>query len=266
MAILEPNFIHGKNSCVYVNGFNLSIFFRSTEFGRTKETVDATTFRSRAKRFVGGFPDASVSAEGLWDDQAGAIDEVLDASIAGDALSNWIWFPGGDGGAQAVGATGYAALTIDTNHSVSGSVDDVVATAVEAQPTTGRERVKALYGLGDLLLAASPFTSSSLDSNIVGGTALGGAGYLQVMEIDGTGSLDIEIHMSDDDFSVDDDTLITFTTQTATSGVITTVPHERIVLALDAQVDQFLNIEVTMTTITRALFVVAFFREVVVAT
>jgi hypothetical protein len=254
---------HGKNSCVYVNAFDLSDFFRTVEFGRTKDVIDATTFRRRSKRFVGGFPDASLSAEGLWDDADDAIDDVLDAAISADAESNWMWFPGGD----AFGRVGYGALAIETNYTPSGGVDDVVAAAIEAQPTTGRERLQSLQAKSTILLAASPVTGAELDSGLVGGTALGGAAYLQVFEVAGTGSVDVEVHMSSDSFAADDDTLVTFGSVVGASGVVTSANDaQRIELALDAQVDQSVRVELTITTLTSVVLVVGFHRQIVVAT
>jgi hypothetical protein len=247
----------GRLMCTYINGFNLSVFFQDVAFGRTKETIDATTARSRAKRFVDGLPDSAISGTGLWDGQAGAIDQVLDKALSGNARSNFIWYPHAD----TFGKIGYGALCIDTSHDVSGGVEDAVSTAYGAQPTeTGRERLVSLYP-GDLalLLAASPFTGSTHNFGVA--TALGGAGYLQVFTLDGTGTLDVEIHASDDNFAADDDTIITFTQQSATSGVITTTPHQRSELADDFAMKQWTRIEATLTGATRALFAVGLNRR-----
>ncbi len=247
----EPNLIHGKNACLYLNGYNLSQWFRSVEFTRTKETVDATTFRSRGKRFVGGFPDSTITAEGLWDGDADAIDEVLDAAISSDAQSNWIYLPEGD----TLGRPGYGTIAIDTSHSVSGSVDDIVATAIEAQPTVGRERMKILHTLSDE-------TATGNDAEVDHGAAatLGGAGYLQVMEVTGTGSIDVTIESDDTTGFPTAATLITFASVTAARA------HERIALDLDASVEQFLRAEWTITGFTNVKFFVGFHRAVVTAT
>lgn len=252
MADPTPSFAHGKNSCVYINGYNLSEFFKSVEFGRTKETVEATTFRARGKRFVGGFPDSSISAEGIWDPQDDAIDEVLDAAIQGDDEDVWLWYPQGE---SAVGAVGYGTQSISTNHTISGSVDDVIATAIEGQPTVDRERVKSHHPDGTETATGN---GTEVDSGITGGTALGGTAYLHVFEVAGSGTFDVDIEMDDTTGFPSATTLMSFTQVTAARTA------ERIATAtLTTAVEQFTRVAWTITGFTSVRFAVGFHRTVV---
>ena len=258
MAAPTPEFLSGRRGCVFINGLDLSEFFNSFEFGQTKGTIEANTFRSRSKRFVDDLPDSSVAGETFWDPQKRAAARELDKTVQGTALSNIIWLPGGDG----FGKVGYAGLVITTENPVAGATDAVISTSFAGQPTgTGRELIEVLFPLSDLLLAASPFTGTTLGLVTDPDTVLGGAGYLQVMEMDGTGSVDVEIHESDDGFAVTDNTIITFANIAAAAGVITSTPHERIELADDATVLRQTRVEVTLTTVTRARLIVGFNRR-----
>jgi hypothetical protein len=236
----------GKNGCVYINGYNLSDNFQSMEFGRTQEVFEANSFRSTAKRFVDGLPDATITGEGLWDPAAGQMDNVVDDALSIGGNHTIIYLPGGD----SFGIAGYGTRGIITDHSISGSTDDAVATSFEAQPTVGRERLLVLNPLSPSLTTTT--TTSHIDNGAA--TASGGAGYLMVTDGTGFGSIDVTIEMDDNSGFASATTLITFTSVTATNA------HERIALATDAAVEQYVRAVITFTGVSDANVFVGFHR------
>jgi len=256
MAAPTPAFVSGRAGCVFIDGFDLSAFFQSFEFGQTKATIEANTFRSTAKRFVDDLPDSSISGEGFWDPQDRAIAPVLDKAIIGTVQSNVIWYPGND----TFGNTGYAGVAIITANTVSGATDAAVAVSVSGQPTgTGRELVKSLHKVQD---ETADGNSSAIDAGAA--SSLGAAAYLQVMEMDGTGTLVVTIETDTAVGFATPTTLFTFATVSATSGVITSTPYERVSNAVDTSIEQFVRAKWDLTTVTRVRFAVAFHRRAAV--
>ena len=84
------------------------------------------------------------------------------------------------------------------------------------------------------------------------------------MEADGTGTLDVEIRQSTDDFGAVDNPLIAFVQVNVTAGVITEVErYQRIELDFDETVANDIRVDYTLTGITRAKFFSGFERVVV---
>ncbi len=257
MAAPEPQFVSGRQGCVFINGLDLSKFFSSFEFGQTKDTIEANTFRSESKRKLDGLPDSTASGEGFWDPQKRAIARELDRSVKTTLLSNIIWLPGGDG----LGESGYAGLGIVTDNSAAGGTDDAVGITFAAETSDpGREFIEVLH---PLVTETGTDDETALD-NLVG-TAQGGGAWLQVMEAEGSGALDVTIEQSTTGaFAGEETTLITFDTVTVASDVIdvsSQANRQRKNLADPTTVDQFLRASWAFTTITSALFFVGFSRR-----
>lgn len=260
MAAPEPQFVSGRKGCVYINGLDLSKFFNSFEFGQVKGTFEANTFRSESKRKLDDLPDSSSSGEGFWDPQKRAIARELDRAVKTTDLSHVIWMPGGD---DTVGDEGYAGKAIVTDNTAAGATDEAVGINFEAETTDpGREFVESLHPLADETVTAD---GTGLDNDV--STALGGGGWLQVMEADGTGTIDVIIEQSPTGlFAAEETTLVTFAQVSVTAGVIdVTTPitrFQRVDNANTVTVQQFLRAAWTITTITRATFFVGYARRV----
>ena len=173
-------------------------------------------------------------------------------------------FPFGD----SFGLYGYGGLSIDTEASTSSPVEGAVAMTGSGSLDTGRERLVSLIPQQDILLAASPATGAIQNHAAAplfptGDTNLGGSAYMQLFEMDGTGSVTVTIRHSDDNFVADDDLLFTFTAQTSTSGVIDTVigPHQRSIVSDSTTIKRDTRAIITIATATRVRLVVALHRR-----
>lgn len=63
-------FIHGKGSVYLLNGVDLSPFSNNTEFKRTSDKHDVTTFGKNSHVYQGGLGDGTATISGVYDDGA----------------------------------------------------------------------------------------------------------------------------------------------------------------------------------------------------
>ena len=198
-------FKHGSKARVYVNGHDLTGYLRSFTSSGSRDSAETTTFGKTAKTYVPGLKDATLSAEGVYDGDPKAVDEVLSTALGQDQESLWTWFPQGD---SAIGNVGYGFAAHATSYEVESPVDDVVSVSVEAQSKVGKERVQALHPIKEE-------TANGQGTSLDGGASStnGGVGYLHVTNLSGTNpTLDVTIQHSDDNGASDPwSALITFT-------------------------------------------------------
>jgi hypothetical protein len=81
-----PTFIHGKSTGVLVDANDLSTYFNSADFASTIDTAEVTSFGSSAKSYITGLNDATLSLSGLYSQDAGGSDAVLN-TLLGQASS-----------------------------------------------------------------------------------------------------------------------------------------------------------------------------------
>ncbi len=198
-------FIHGKNTKVLANGFDLSAFFKSATMSGEAETAETTTFGQSSKAYISGLKDATVSLEGLYDGAASGVDPILHAALGNQVHSIITLYPEGD----AEGKFGYGFKCIETSYEVDSPLDDVTGISAEFQSSSGMERVVSLKTSADVL---------TVDGNggaVDGGAAstAGGVGYLHVPAFAGFTNNVVTIQDSADG-STDWQTILTFTTVT----------------------------------------------------
>jgi len=80
-------FIHGKTAQVLHGVFDLSAFLNEATASQEVETTETTAFGNSAKTYIVGLKDGTISASGMFDGAASAVDEVLAGSIGSDTLS-----------------------------------------------------------------------------------------------------------------------------------------------------------------------------------
>lgn len=197
-------FAAGNNAAVYVNGYDLSAYFRSTTQDGTAAAYNVTTYGKSSMVYVGGLKDGVLSAEGFYDGTIGTVDEALAAALGvpGDSIWN-ILFP-----SDVFGGVGRGFLAVDTKHTTAAPVDGVVTLAVGAQSKSGFEPVKTLHAMA----SNGAGTTNGASINNLAASLAGGTGYLQVpVEVASTATIKIQ-HSTDDSTWVD---LITFTAVTA---------------------------------------------------
>jgi hypothetical protein len=220
-------FIHGSKANVYLNGYDLTLFFRSANIGRTADMAESSAFQTGAKSYVAGMNDATCSMEGLYDGSAAAIDERLEAILA--ATTKPILNVGL--GVEAVGTVAHAMECDESSLDVEASTDDVAMITTEFQSSSGAERLLVHKPL-TVITTANDGNGTAIDNGAA--TTAGGVGYLHVTAASGGGTLTVKVQHSVDDAVYAD--LITFTPSTAIGAerVVVTGTVNRYTRASDA--------------------------------
>jgi len=172
-------FVHGKNTIVLMQGFNMSNFLNSVETDFTADVNETTVFNSSSvKTYLGGNRDTTISAEGLFsgttaDGQVDSFVSVVPSSS--DVL--WSVYPNG----TTLGAFGYGIATLHTEYAISTPVDDVISMTLSGQSVSGRERTHSLKSI------AADTSNTGVGTGVDAGVgsssdAGGGVGYLQKLE------------------------------------------------------------------------------------
>ena len=207
-------FIHGKSIFVMMNGYNITGYLNKIEAPYTADTAETSVFGLDNKTYLPGMKDATLSAEGLFDGDADAVDQLLNSVLAGaNSGNNLMWFPQGN----AAGNIGYGLNMIQTAYNVMGTKDDAVKISMAGHSNVGRERLKLITAL-----ATVSVDGSSTANDNTAATTNGGAAYLQVTAASGyTGNVAIKLEHSSDNVTWAD--LAVFTNVTGRT-------HERVVI------------------------------------
>lgn len=195
-----PSFSHGSRGRIYVNGYDLSPYFKEVSTAGELDTADATALADTHHKFLTGLASAKLSGEGMHDDSAGAIVPVLTAAESDTATEVVHWI-----NQDVIGRSGYGMQGVETTFNVNTPVDDVAAVSFEAESNTGFERVVSLRpkSASDTSGTAN---SASVDNAV--GTNAGAAGYLHLFS-NGGGTVTCKVQHSTDDSAWTD--LLTFT-------------------------------------------------------
>lgn len=184
-------FYHGKDTKVYISGYDLTTYFNSFTTTATADLADTSTFGNVYKSFVAGLLDAKMTFEGFFDPTAGAIEPVLTAKLAQDAYL--VQLPAGD----VQGARGRAMYGVETTLDIGTSIDGAATISAEASSKTGAEPVTVNCIKG--AKSSSGNDASGVNSGYVGGTAFGWSAYLQVFAVSGSSAtLDVVLQDSAD--------------------------------------------------------------------
>ncbi len=236
-------FGHGKDTKVYINGYDLTTFFTSHSSSEEVDMAETSTFGTGAKTYVSGMRDATVSLEGYFDGAADAVDQVLKQAIAvNDAI--FLVYPSGD----VVGTPGFGFKANESSYEVSGETGGVVAVAVEAQSTVGRDRVVSHHAMSTEVATAN---GTSVDN--AAQTTAGGMAYLEVPDITGITALAVKIQDSADNSAWADLAGAAFTSVTADRA------KERI--AISGTIRRYTRAVWTFTGAGSATFAVALGRN-----
>lgn len=123
-------FIHGKNTFISLDGDDLSSFVNSSEFTRTADSHDVTTYGVNAKRYQAGLTDATCTLEGIYDNGATGPRDVIEPLIGGASVT-LIRRPEGTG----AGLPQDSVSVIVTSYVESSPVADMVTWSCELQCT-----------------------------------------------------------------------------------------------------------------------------------
>ena len=239
-------FIHGKNAVVLHGAYALTSFLNDGSISASVETAETTSFGNSAKTFVTGLRDGTLSASGMFDGAASAVDEVLTASIGSDSLSPVTFAPNG----AVIGQRVVLLQAKTTSYDVSSPVGDVVSVSYDAQADGGLD-----HGVSLADLASISATTNSTSNDNTASTANGGLAQVHVTVNSRSSNSTIKVQHSSDNSTWAD--LATFTVVATT--VITS---ERVAVAAGTTVNRYLRAQNTLAAGTGSItYQVSFARR-----
>jgi len=205
-----PTFIHGKNTAVYIDEFDLSSYFNDVNVTLDNDTAETTAFGDTNKSFILGTRGGTLSMSGMWAADTDGSDEELQA-LLGNATTPILTIRQG---AAAIGSRAIIAQANETNYAISNPVADVstISADFECTPNQVSNLTFALAGGVQLTAGASIAHGSLGDLSSVdnaASSANGGAGTLHVPTNTVNGNTTIKIQHSANNSSWAD--LISFT-------------------------------------------------------
>jgi hypothetical protein len=203
-----PTFRHGKNTRVYLNGYDMSPFLNEATSTFSQETAETTTFTQNDKTYIAGLADGTVSASGLFDGTANASNAILTGRLKTEDNVFTIMPDGTAIGAAAILASGQI-----TSYEVTSPVADVVSLSTEIQADGG------LFP-GGIVLCNGVTASASANGTNVDNTVLtsqGAVANLHVTANNRNGTAVIKVQHSVDNSAWVD--LITFSSVSASTVV-----------------------------------------------
>ena len=205
-----PTFIHGKNTAVYIDEFDLTSYFNDTSIAIDNDVSETTAFGDTNKAFILGTRGGTLSMSGMWAADTDGSDEELQA-LLGNSTTPIITVREG---AAAIGSRAVIAQANETSYAITNPIADVVTISAdfECTPNQVSNLTFALAG-GVQLTAGASIAHGSLGnlSSVDNGasSANGGAGTLHIPTNTVNGNTTIKIQHSADNASFAD--LITFT-------------------------------------------------------
>jgi hypothetical protein len=205
-----PTFIHGKNTAVYIDEFDLTSYFNDTSIALDNDVSETTAFGDTNKSFILGTRGGTLSMSGMWAADTDGSDEELQA-LLGNATTPIITVREG---AAAIGSRAVIAQANETSYAITNPIADVVTVSAdfECTPNQVSNLTFALAG-GVQLTAGASIAHGSLGAlssvDNAASSANGGAGTLHVPTNTVNGNTTIKIQHSADNSSWAD--LISFT-------------------------------------------------------
>ena len=198
-----PTFIHGKNTAVYIDEFDLTSYFTDTSIALDNDVSETTAFGDTNKSFILGTRGGTLSMSGMWAADTDGSDEELQA-LLGNATTPIITVREG---AAAIGSRAVIAQANETSYAITNPIADVVTVSAdfECTPNQVSNLTFALAG-GVQLTAGASIAHCSL-GNL--SSVDNGAGTLHVPTNTVNGNTTIKIQHSANDASWAD--LISFT-------------------------------------------------------
>ena len=211
-----PTFIHGKNTAVYIDEFDLSSYFNDVSVSLDNDVAETTAFGDTNKAFILGTRGGTLSMSGMWASDTDGSDEELIA-LLGNATTPILTVRQG---AAAIGSRAIIAQANETSYAITNPVADVatVVADFECTPNQVSNLTFALAGGVQLTAGASIAHGSLGDLSSVdnaASSANGGAGTLHVPTNTVNGNTTIKIQHSANNASGAD--LISFTVSGAST-------------------------------------------------
>jgi hypothetical protein len=137
-------FQHGRQTRVYVNGFDVSMYLRSVSSPVSVEPTETTTLVNEFKTYIPGMADATIGVEGLWEGSAEGFQALIEDSIQDGQPSIWLVTHG-----RTAGSSCYGMAAEETSVALETSATELVTFNVEGQSSSFRENGVILKALGE---------------------------------------------------------------------------------------------------------------------
>lgn len=162
---------HGSKAALHVNGRDYTTYLTSVSHGGTLDTAETSTLGATAKAYIPGLRDGALTADGLYDGAASAIDEHIAAGFGVNGAVACSYLPQGD----TVGNAAYVGKLHQVSYEIATPVDGVASITLEGQADGGLYRGVVLQNL-----AAKTSTGNGTS---VDGTASSSGGYVAALQI-----------------------------------------------------------------------------------
>jgi hypothetical protein len=126
-----PTFVHGKDTAVYIDEFDLTSYFTDTSVSMDNDVAETTAFGDTNKTFITGLRSGTLSLSGLWAADTDGSDEELQA-LLGNATTPILTLREG---AAAIGSRAIIAQANETSYAITSPVADVHTVSAEFECT-----------------------------------------------------------------------------------------------------------------------------------
>jgi len=118
-----PTFVHGKNSKVYLDEFDMSAYLNSTDVNHTQDTAETTAYGATARAYIPSQASGTLSFGGLYDavTGAGSSDKEFEAILG--STTHPVLTVAIDGG--TIGNRAVIARANETSYTISSPVADI---------------------------------------------------------------------------------------------------------------------------------------------
>ena len=205
-----PTFIHGKNTAVYIDEFDLTSYFTDSSVTINNDVAETTAYGDTNKTYLLGIRSGTLSLSGMWSADTDGSDEERQA-LLGNATTPILTIREG---AAAIGSRAIIAQANETSYAITNPVADIatISADFECTPNQVSNLTFALAG-GVQLTAGASIAHGSLGAlssvDNAASSANGGAGTLHVPTNTVNGNTTIKIQHSANNASWAD--LISFT-------------------------------------------------------
>jgi len=250
-----PTFVHGKNSKVYLDEFDMSAYLNSTDVTHTQDTAETTAYGATARAFMPSQASGTLSFGGLYDavTGAGSSDNEFEAILG--STTTPLLTVAIDGG--TIGNRAVIARANETSYTLASPVADINSVTADFQCSADpANNVDFGVASGVQLTTGASIAHGSLGNlasvDNSASSANGGAAVLHVPTntVDGATTIKVQ-HSADDAVWAD---LVTFTAVSAS-----TITSQ--ISAVTGTVNQYLRVTASTAGSSGAItFMVSFAR------
>ena len=127
-----PTFIHGKDTAVYIDEFNLSEYFTAAETNINNSVAETTGYGATDASFINGHKSGTLSLSGMWAADTDGSDEELQA-LLGNATTPVITVRQGT---ATIGGRAILAQANETSYAISSPVADITTVTADFECST----------------------------------------------------------------------------------------------------------------------------------